>query len=172
MKNSRIKIRKDLFQKLKYRLIFSVVIFSLIPGINGCSIFQKKEKGWKPVTQKTASFTHTVKWPRETLQIISKWYTGNSNNWKAVADANPAIDPDILRTGNTVYIPGALLKTDRPMPETFIKEYYGKFTKSKFKSKPKFKKNKPKKKLPKPVLTPKLKDTPQDEDDFELFGPR
>ena len=167
-----MKIRKTIFQKLKYILILSAIISCLILFLNGCNIFQKK-KGWRPVTQKTASVTHTVKWPKETLRIISKWYTGNSNNWKAIANANPAIEPDILRTGNTIYIPKTLLKNDKPMPETFIKEYYRKFKKSKLK-KDKRKIIKPEKSkiIPKPVLTPKLKDIPQNEDDFELFGPR
>lgn len=168
-----MKTRKTVFQKLKHILILSAVISCLILFFNGCSNFQKKEKEWKPVTQETAPFTHTVKWPRETLQIISKWYTGNSNNWQAVVDANPAIEPDILRTGNTIYIPKALLKRDKPMPKIFITEYYKKFKKSKLK-KNKRKKIKPEKSkiIPKPLLPPKLKDAPQDEDDFELFGPR
>ena len=51
---------------------------------------------------------------------IARWYTGDEENRKALASANPDIDPDFLLVGNDIYIPSALLKTRKPMePESF-----------------------------------------------------
>jgi nucleoid-associated protein YgaU len=60
-------------------------------------------------------FAYTVQQPGESLPEISKKYTGNSNNWKTIAQANPDIDPKYLLVGNEIYIPSKLLKTREPI---------------------------------------------------------
>ena len=60
-------------------------------------------------------FAYTVQQPGESLPEISKKYTGNSNNWKTIAQANPDIDPKYLLVGNEIYIPPKLLKMRAPI---------------------------------------------------------
>jgi hypothetical protein len=97
-------------------------------------------------------FTHTVKFPRETVSIIAGWYTGNIENWKALAEANPDIDPTRIFVGNKILIPEDMMKTREPMPKEFVDGFY-----------------KPKKgKAP----TAKPGPPPAKEEEIELFGPK
>jgi hypothetical protein len=60
-------------------------------------------------------FAHTVTRPDEKFSAIARWYTGNAENRKAIAKANPDIDPNLLLVGDEIYIPSSLLKTRKPM---------------------------------------------------------
>ena len=77
----------------------------------------------EPLPQKVAArytanyFTHTVKRDGEKMKAIANWYTGNAANWKAIAKANPKLDPEHLMAGNEIYIPSKILKTRQPIPE-------------------------------------------------------
>jgi len=73
--------------------------------------------------QSSIPFVHTVRWPRETLSIIAKWYTGELENWKALVKANPKLKPNRIYIGNKILIPGDLLKTRKPMPRKFLAEF-------------------------------------------------
>jgi Tfp pilus assembly protein FimV len=101
-------------------------------------------------------FTHTVKWSGETLFIIAAWYTGNRENWKALAEAmmqaNPNANIHRIFIGNKVLIPESLLKTRDPMPKEFVDNFY---------QKPKAEKAPPK---PTPSQT--------EEEEPKLFGPK
>jgi len=72
---------------------------------------------------------HRVTWAGESLSIVAKWYTGNLENWKSIAKANPEIKPDLLRMGMRIRIPEALLLTHDPMPQEFVASHYSKDTK-------------------------------------------
>ena len=63
---------------------------------------------------------HTVRWPNETLSLIAKWYTGRTENWRTIADANPELDPRRIRLGMEIKIPADLLETIVPMPREFV----------------------------------------------------
>jgi len=102
--------------------------------------------------EKKSYFTHTVKFAGETISIIAGWYTGNIENWRALAEANPNIDPQRIFGGNRILIPEDLLKTREPMPKEFVDGFY-----------------KPKKgKAP----TAKPGPSPTKEEEIELFGPK
>jgi hypothetical protein len=60
-------------------------------------------------------FAHTVTQSKEKMSAIARWYTGNAENHKAIARANPDIDPDSLLVGDEIYIPSSLLITRRSM---------------------------------------------------------
>ena len=78
----------------------------------------------EPLPQKIAArytanyFAYTVKQNGETMEVIANWYTGNATNWKAVAKANPKLNPNHLVAGNQIYIPSKMLKTRQPIPES------------------------------------------------------
>ena len=72
------------------------------------------------------NFIHTVSLEGETLSIIAKWYTGELDNWKVLAEANPDIDPNRIFIGNEIAIPRELMITKDPLPQSFIDEIYAK----------------------------------------------
>jgi len=63
---------------------------------------------------------HVVRWEGETLTLISLWYTGSANNWKAVAKLNPGLDPRHIFIGQEILIPQELLNKQEKMPRRFI----------------------------------------------------
>jgi hypothetical protein len=83
----------------------------------------KKQLPRKVVARTLPSyFAHTVSQTDEKLADIAKWYTGNSSNKKAIAAANPDIDPDLLLVGNEIYIPSNLLITDKPLNQKSVQK--------------------------------------------------
>jgi len=82
----------------------------------------------KPKPKET-SYVHTVKWSGETISIIADWYTGDIENWKALAQANPNIKANRILAGNKILIPEILMKTREPMPKEFVDRFYSKLRK-------------------------------------------
>jgi hypothetical protein len=80
----------------------------------------------EPLPRKVAAkslknyFAHTVRQPGEKLSAIAGWYTGDAKNIKALARANPDIDPDFLLVGNEIFIPAEMLKTRKPLHQKSI----------------------------------------------------
>jgi hypothetical protein len=64
---------------------------------------------------------HVVRWQHETLSFIAEWYTASWKNWKALAKANPKLDPKRIQIGDEIRIPEALLKTRTAMPSDFLR---------------------------------------------------
>jgi len=59
---------------------------------------------------------HKIRCNGETLFAISRWYTGNPNNWRKIRDFNKDLDPNTLMIGDEILIPLYLgLKTREPM---------------------------------------------------------
>ena len=87
-------------------------------------IHTKLLKTREPLPQKIAArytanyFAYSVKQNRETMEVIANWYTGNATNGKAIAKANPKLNPNHLVAGNQIYIPSKMLKTRQPIPES------------------------------------------------------
>jgi LysM repeat protein len=67
-----------------------------------------------------AYFIYTVKWPNESLSIIAAWYTGQIDNWKALAKVNPELDPNRINIGDKIRIPEELMKTHNPPTQEFV----------------------------------------------------
>lgn len=65
-------------------------------------------------------FVHQVRWRGESLSLIAKWYTGHYNNWKAVAQANPGLNPNHIKLGNRIYIPPEMLITKKTLPRKLV----------------------------------------------------
>ncbi len=65
-------------------------------------------------------FAHTVRKPDEKLADIADWYTGDKDNARLIAKANPDIDPEFLLVGNEIFIPSDLLKNRKPFYEKSI----------------------------------------------------
>jgi len=138
-------------------ILLAVILFS-----TGCGIFNKKVVNWQPVKSQKTTFVHTVKWKKESLSIIAKWYTGDMQNVNRLADVNPNINPECLFIGNNIFIPEGLLKNRTALPESYVTLFYKKSKKKKSFHKPAKKMSKPPKKL----------NPPKEEEDFILFGPK
>jgi hypothetical protein len=127
-----------------------VLALGVLVFINsGCNMIGMKKKGRVPTAPQKTHFVHTVKYSGETLSIISKWYTGDVNNWKILANANPHIDYNKMVAGDKISIPENLLKTREPLTKKFIDSFY--------------KEKKP---------TSKTETPPEKEEEFDLIGPK
>lgn len=104
----------------------------------------KEEPSKAKAPEETAPYIHTVRWSDESLSIIAEWYTGNIENWKALAQANPDLSPERILQGDEILIPQKLLKTRQPMPQQFVEKR----------------------------LSQKPTPSPTEEGEVELFGPR
>lgn len=52
----------------------------------------------------------------ETLGKIARWYTGESGNWRQLAEFNPDLKPKLLKPGQRVQIPKFILVNRSPLP--------------------------------------------------------
>ncbi len=65
-------------------------------------------------------YVHTVKLPGESLSIIAKWYTGDLNNWKILAEANPDINPNRIFKGDQIRIPTQMMIRKDAITQEFV----------------------------------------------------
>lgn len=101
-------------------------IFALIIIIASCVFVTACNKpstppSAEPVVVQEPDIEHTVRYPGETLAVISKWYTGRATNWNAIMDNNPGLRPERINLGQMIMIPRALVVEERPMPRDFVK---------------------------------------------------
>jgi hypothetical protein len=105
----------------------------------------------RPSPEVVAYFVHTVRFKGESVSIIARWYTGDSKNWKILAEHNPDINPNRMFMGSKIRIPEYMMKTKAPMPKEFVDGFHAK----------------PSKKEPaRPAASPDKEDEPK------LFGPK
>jgi hypothetical protein len=137
------------------KICLSAILICLISLLStGCLFQGKKRNEWQPIEQKVAPVVHKVQWPEERLMIIAKWYTGDAQNWEALANANPNVNPDSLAQGTKIFIPAELVKHQEPMTQVFLMDFL---------------QNEKKQESP-----PKKPPSPGKKDviDFEVFGPK
>lgn len=114
---------------------------------------------------RTAPYYHRVRYSGETLSLIAKWYTGDVENWQALTQANPRLNPNRITAGDRIRIPHKLLHTKKPMPKSFVV------------GSAKTKKAKPPPPAPAKVKTAvtaekQSEPPPEDVEVLELFGPK
>ena len=80
----------------------------------------KSRKAQAGKDTKSSYHYHKVKYQGESLSIIAKWYTGDVKNWRSVAKVNPQLDPNRITVGDKIRIPNKLLRTQKPMPRSFV----------------------------------------------------
>jgi len=64
---------------------------------------------------------HEVKYSGETLGLISRWYTGRTDNWKLIAEVNPSIKPQRISLGDVILIPNRLVTNSDPLPRKAVR---------------------------------------------------
>jgi LysM repeat protein len=81
----------------------------------------EKLPSWaKKSSSKGTYYFHKVRYPGESLSVIAEWYTGDVENWRYLAKANPKLYPKRIGIGTTVLIPENLLHTKKAMPKEFV----------------------------------------------------
>lgn len=94
---------------MKLRVLLVLLIVMLMSS--SCSIFQfhtpVHEEEIEEIEQ--PPFLHVINSPKETLGQIAEWYTGDFNNWKAIAQFNGKGTSSIVRLGESLYIPHEML---------------------------------------------------------------
>lgn len=102
---------------------YLAVALSGILGFAGCAALNDMFSAPKPAVapkMKESYIHHKVQFPGETIGLIATWYTGSADNWKAIVNHNPGLNPRIIKRGMVILIPGWLAKTDQPMPASFL----------------------------------------------------
>ena len=91
----------------------------LLPALfnSGCLSLDKLTGYFKP----DPCYVHTVRWRGENLYVIAKWYTGDGGNWRILARANPELEPDRIRVGESIRIPEKIMQTQEPLPQNFVR---------------------------------------------------
>lgn len=105
------------------RVFFVLLLISL--GTVGC-IKRQAEPPSAPIVVGPLYVQHKVTRSGETLSSIAAAYTGKSQNWTKIRDANPQLKPNRLTLGAVVNIPAELVTKknvvakpiDRPVDKT------------------------------------------------------
>ncbi|MBX7137545.1 MAG: LysM peptidoglycan-binding domain-containing protein [Oligoflexia bacterium] len=97
------------------KIIFALFVLLPVACAPGARNAQREQYAYLP---------HTVSYEGETLVLIARWYTGRSDNWTLIADANPEIDPRRIQLGQLVKIPQRLLITEEPLPQRYVAKAY------------------------------------------------
>ncbi len=138
---------------------------------SGCNFLSERiHRSSTTSSKKDDSYVHQVKWQGEILSLIATWYTGDMNNWRTIAKSNPDLNPKKIAIGDKIRIPSALLITRKPMPKSYLTEFY---TKQKIKSPSSVPATRPavKGKTSTPAPTPQQVQ-PESEKEPVLFGPK
>ena len=163
---TRIRIPQKLLHTNKPMPRDFVVAVEKRRGVQRASVAkEKKPYSPRPTRPKPTYYYHKVRWPGETLSIIAKWYTGDLENWRALAKANRRLDPEYIKIGAKIRIPKRLMYTRKPLPRAFV---VGSAPITKAKPPPPQKRPKTKTSKPKEASPPSTKT----QDELEIFGPK
>ncbi len=84
---------------------------------------EDEDKSIKPHHQKSDYFVYQTQWSYETLSGIAAWFTGDSENWKALTAANPSVRPKRIAAGTAILIPARLIKNQNLPTEDFAAKH-------------------------------------------------
>ena len=127
--------------RFRYFTRAGVIVLFVIFTCLGCSGFGQKIDKWQTAVKEKLNFTesepsteaekknsdvyfiHTSRYSWETLGIVADWYTGDSSNWKKLAEINPDVNPQKVAAGSEIFIPVKLLKTRQALPQNYAGNY-------------------------------------------------
>ena len=93
-------------------------------GMGSTSSPSKDEQtALKPLEQNPDYLVYQTQWSHETLAGIAEWFTGDADNWKTLASANPKVRPNHIAAGTAILIPVKQVKTRKLPNEAFAKKY-------------------------------------------------
>lgn len=101
-------------QELKKAVYHCMIGLIVVLACTNCSSVQKQSPPEEP-----QHYTHVVKWPEETILLLTSWYTDDLDNFDTVLHANPGINPYQLSKGDRVRIPQTVITKTAPMPRGY-----------------------------------------------------
>ncbi len=81
------------------------------------------ETALQPYSKNSNYLVYRTQWSYETLPGIAAWFTGDSENWKTLAAANPKLKPKHIPAHQPVLIPAKLVKKKTRPTEAFAAKY-------------------------------------------------
>lgn len=112
--------------RLFFKQLFLLSLIVTFSPFYGC-LPRPEESPPPPPAEETPPQTkdveHTVRYSGETLAVISKWYTGKTDNWRAIKNANPGLKPERMSLGQKILIPGDLVIQEEPMPQKTVRSW-------------------------------------------------
>lgn len=152
-------------------LFLGVLTMLLCAGCQSDMAGRQNDSSYKshnrPYPKRGKGIYHTVRWQGETLSIISMWYTGSSDNWRAIQRHNRGISVKGLKIGHRLFIPGFMLVNHGPMPKPFLKKHSKKTTKKQYKKSKKYSKKSKKQAKKSKKTEPELS-----QEEIQPFGPK
>lgn len=109
-----------------FRVFISTLLVCTVFLASGC-LFRRPQQTPEEIAAKEAEakaklpVEHHVKYSGETLAIISKWYTGNAENWRIIKNANPSLKPERMYLGQKIIIPREIVAKSDPMPQSYLR---------------------------------------------------
>ena len=118
-------LKKQALWKIRSLALLGLALLWIIAGCATvdkyvAQINQKLPSWAKKFNSKGTYHFHKVRYRGESLSVIAEWYTGDVDNWRSLAKANPKLDPDRITVGTTVLIPENILHTKKAMPKEFV----------------------------------------------------
>ena len=104
----------------RFRHQLRVLSILLCLGFSGCSLFAF-EKEW---SSPQPTFVHEVRYPGETLGLISEWYAGSPRHWRAILQSNAGLDVRRIAIGTKLNIPRELVRQQRPLTKAAIERWH------------------------------------------------
>lgn len=101
---------------------FTLIVAILFIVLSGCSPRFLEQRSDRALAQEIV-ILHPVRFPGESLSMISSWYTGDQANWERIADYNARYVEGVLHQGETVRIPLALVVRNVILPESYVREF-------------------------------------------------
>jgi len=93
-------------------------IFFIMLILSSCSKRELEPPREVPIPKEPAAIYHEVLYPGETLSLIAGWYTGDSKNWKTIADFNPGLNPNNISIRDIIKIPKSIAKKEKAFSQS------------------------------------------------------
>ena len=104
-------------------LFIALASENIVPGLTALTALPVLNVGAPQAADSEASYIHTVRFHGESLSIVAGWYTGNIDNWRKIADANPNLDPNLIAVGQKIIIPSNLRERTDLLPFEYVEKF-------------------------------------------------
>ncbi|NMC61596.1 MAG: LysM peptidoglycan-binding domain-containing protein, partial [SAR324 cluster bacterium] len=107
------KDTKGFYMSLVKRTVFFMLLI-----LSSCSKRELEPPREIPLPKEPAAIYHEVLFHGETLSLIAAWYTGDSKNWKTIADFNPGLNPNNISIRDIIKIPKSIVKREKSFTQS------------------------------------------------------
>lgn len=101
-----------------YMSLLKRTVFFILLILSSCSKRELEPPREIPLPKEPAAIYHEVLFHGETLSLIAAWYTGDSRNWKTIADFNPGLNPNNISIRDIIKIPKSIVKKEKSFTQS------------------------------------------------------